>query len=149
MASAPRLTARLAVGAVITAGGLSPALAAEFKVGSWVGHDVIKDGKFLGCEIYSPYPNGQALAFGISGRGVFEIRITNAAWNLEAGKVEVSLWVDDLPKLTGNAVAAAKDSVIAPVTEGGKKFAEAIQKGHVRSEARRVGKGGDRPWRTQ
>src|SRR3546814_16180534 len=68
MASVTRWTARLAVAAVITAGGLSPALAAEFKVGSWVGHDVIKDGKVRGCEIYSPYPNGQATTGGASCR---------------------------------------------------------------------------------
>lgn len=132
MASVTRWMAGLGVSAVILAAeAMSPASAAEFKVGSWVGHDVVKDGKFLGCEIYSPYPNGQALAFGISGRGVFEIRVTNAAWDLKPGKVEVALWVDALPKLQGNALAAAKDSLIAPVPEGGKQFAEAIKKGNV------------------
>lgn len=132
MASVTRWMAGLGLTAVILAAeAMSPALAAEFKVGSWVGHDVVKDGKFLGCEIYSPYPNGQALAFGISSRGVFEVRVTNAAWALQPGKVEVALWVDDQPKLQGNALAAAKDSLIAPVAEGGKKFAEVIKKGNV------------------
>lgn len=132
MASVTRWMAGLGLtAAVLAAEAMSPALAAEFKVGSWVGHDVVKEGKFLGCEIYSPYPNGQGLAFGISGRGIFEIRVSNGTWNLQPGKVQVSLWVDDLPKLSGNALAAAKDSIIAPVPEGGKKFADAIKKGNV------------------
>ncbi len=133
MASVARWKAGLwLLAAVLTAGGSIPASAAEFTSGAWAGRDVkAEDGVFRGCQIDSKQPGDQVLGFGIFVPGVFRVRISNKAWALEPGTVPVTLWVDGGEKLKGNAAAAAKDTLVVPVNQGGKAFAEALKKGNV------------------
>jgi|GEM_PF-722490 len=133
MASVARRKAGLwLLAAVLTTSVGVSASASEFTSGAWSGRDVkAEDGLFKGCQIDSKHPVDQVLGFGIFVPGVFQVRISNKAWTLEPGAVAVTLWVDAGEKLAGNAIAAAKDTLVVPVKEGGKVFAESLKKGNI------------------
>lgn len=133
MASVARWGAGLwLLAAILTTSGGGSAPAAEFKSGGWTGRDVNGgDGAFKGCQIDSKHPGDRILGFGIFVPGVFQVRISDRAWGLEPGALPVTLWVDSGEKLSGNAVAAAKNTVVVPINKGGKAFAEALKKGNV------------------
>lgn len=133
MASVARWRAGLwLLAAILATSGGAAASAAEFTSGSWSGRDVKgQDGAFKGCQIESKFPGDQILGFGIFVPGIFQVRMSNKAWTLDPGPVPVSLWVDGGEKLAGNAVAAAKETIVVPVNKGGKAFADALKKGNV------------------
>ena len=133
MASVARWRAGLwLLAAILTTTGGVPAPAAEFSSGSWTGRDIKgSDGVFKGCQIDSQHPGDRILGFGIFVPGIFQVRVSDKAWTFEPGALPVTLWVDSGEKLSGNAVAAAKTTVVVPINKGGKAFAEALKKGNV------------------